>query len=80
MAAFSNFHLSVADALVPRASVFPARRAIERASIRFAAAAVQAAAVAARAAPAAGEIGMFLWLALAIAFGLLVMAGFCVTG
>ena len=57
MAAFSNFHLSVAGALVPRASVFPARRAIERASIRFAAAAVRAAAVAARAAPAVGEIG-----------------------
>jgi hypothetical protein len=72
MAAFSNFHLSVADALVRRASVFPARRAIERPSIRFAAA-VQAAA-------AAVEIGMFLWLALAVALGLLVMAGFCVTG
>ncbi|HWW30591.1 MAG TPA: hypothetical protein VNY80_11280 [Steroidobacteraceae bacterium] len=79
MAAFSNFHLSVADALVRRASVFPARPAIERASIRFAAA-VQAAAAAVQAAPAAVEIGMFLWLALAIAFGLLVMAGFCVTG
>ena len=73
MAAFSNFHLSVAGALVPRASVYPARRAIERPSIRFAAAAVRVAA-------AAGEIGMFLWLALAIAFGLLVMAGFCATG
>jgi hypothetical protein len=69
MAAFSNFHLSVAGALATRASVFPARRAIERPSIRVAAAAVRAAA-------AAGEIGMFLWLALAIAFGLLVMAGF----
>jgi hypothetical protein len=73
MTAFSNFHLSVAGALAPRASVFPARRTSERLSIRFAAAAVRASA-------AAGEIGMFLCLALAIAFALLVMAGFFVAG
>jgi hypothetical protein len=73
MAAFSNFHLSVAGALAPRASMFPARRASQGLAIRFAAAAVRAAA-------ATGEIGMFLWLVLAIAFGLLVMAGFFVTG
>jgi hypothetical protein len=71
VAAFSNFHLSPAGALAPRASVFPVRRASERLAIRFAAAAVRAAA-------AAGEIGMLLWLVLAIAFWLLVMAGFFV--
>ena len=71
MTAFSNFHLSLAGALAPPASVFAVRRASARLSIRFAAAA-------ARAAGAAGEIGMFVWLLLAIAFGLLVMAGFFV--
>jgi hypothetical protein len=71
VAAFSNIHLSLAGAIAPRASVFPVRRASERLSIRFAAAA-------ARAAGAVGEIGMFVWLILAIAFGLLVMASFFV--
>jgi hypothetical protein len=68
MTVFSNFHLFVTGVFSPRASVLPARRGTERRSNHFAAAV--------RVAAAAGEIGLFLWMALAVAVWLLMMAGF----
>ena len=71
MAAFSNYHLSLPGALCRRASASPARGVIGRISIHFAAAARVTAAV--------GELGLFLWMSLALALSLLVMAGFFVS-
>jgi hypothetical protein len=62
MAAFSNCHLFLPGAV--------SRRGIDRISIYFAAAT--------RVAVAIGELGLFLWMALALAFSLLVIAGFFV--
>ena len=71
MAVFSNYHLSLPGALCRRASASPARGVIGRISIHFAAASRVAAAV--------GELGLFLWMSLALALSLLVMAGFFVS-
>jgi hypothetical protein len=60
MAAFSNFHVVLPGAL--------SRRGIDRISNYFTAAA--------RVAVAVGELGLFLWMALALVFSLVVMAGF----
>jgi hypothetical protein len=62
MAVFSNFHLFLPGAL--------SRRGLDRIS-NFSAAA-------ARVAAAVGELGLFLWMSLALAFSLLVTAGFFV--
>jgi hypothetical protein len=70
MAAFSNFHFFLSSALSRHASVLPTRRGFDRIANYFAAAA--------RVAAAAGEIGLLLWMVLALAFSLLVMAGFFV--
>jgi hypothetical protein len=70
MAAFSNLHLFLPGALSRRASVLLSRRGTGRRSNHFAAAV--------RLAVAAGEIGLFVWMVLALAFWLLVMAGFFV--
>jgi hypothetical protein len=67
MAVFSNFLFSLPGALCRRASASPARGVIGRISIYFAAPA--------RLAPAVGELGLFLWMSLTLAFSLLVMAG-----
>ncbi len=69
MAAFSKFPLFVPGTRSQGASVFSTRRRIERRSTLFAATAARVAAV-------AGEIVLFLWMVLPLAFSLLVMAGF----
>ena len=71
MAAFFNRHAFVPIAASERAPVFTGRRGIERRTSRCAAAA-------ARVAAAAGEIGLFLWMSLALALSVVVMAGFFV--
>ncbi len=68
MTVFSNFRLFVMGAFSPRSAVLHDRRGTERRSNHFAAAV--------RIAAAAGEIGLFLWMALAVAVWLLMMAGF----
>jgi hypothetical protein len=68
MTVFSNFNLFVTGAFSPRSSVLPDRCGTGRRSNHFAAAA--------RVAAAAGEIGLFLWMAFAVAVWLLMMAGF----
>jgi hypothetical protein len=69
MAAFLTSHTFTPRVAPRRASVFATPRVSRRRSIRLAAAA-------ARAAAAAGEILFFLWTLLALAFSLLIMAGF----
>jgi len=68
MAAISNFYLGVPNVASPHASVFAAARIKERRSTRFAR-------TAARAAGIAGEIMLFIWTTLALAFWVLILAG-----
>jgi len=70
MAALSSFHALVSRVASQRALVFAITpRGVRRRSTHLAATAARVAAV-------AGEIVLFLWMALALAFSLLVMAGF----
>jgi hypothetical protein len=69
MAAFSSFHGFVPGAPLQRTSVVSTPRATQRRVTHFAETARQAIV-------AAGEIALFLWTVLALAFSLLVMAGF----
>jgi hypothetical protein len=69
MAAFSSFHIFASGALSRRASVDSTPRVKQYRTSTLAEVAVRARA-------AAGEIVAFLWTVLALAFSLLVMAGF----
>jgi hypothetical protein len=71
VAAFFSSHIVSPGVAPRRASVFAAPRVNQRQSIH-------PAAIAARVAIAAGEILFILWTLLALAFSLLVMAGFFV--
>jgi hypothetical protein len=71
MAAFFSFLASVPSTASQCASVFNTRRVIERQTSHCAA-------TAARVAAAMGEIGLFLWMAFALALSVVVMAGFFV--
>jgi hypothetical protein len=69
MAAFSSFHSFVPGAPSRRTSVASTPRVTQGRVTNFAETARQVIA-------AAGEIALFLWTVLALAFSLLVMAGF----
>jgi hypothetical protein len=69
MAAFSSFHSFVPGAPSQRASGVSTPRVTQGRVTNFAETARQVIA-------AAGEIALFLWTVLALAFSLLVMAGF----
>lgn len=71
MAVLFRFPASVPSTLSQRASVFHTRPGIERQTSHCAA-------TAARMAAAMGEIGLLLWMALALALSVVVMAGFFV--
>ena len=69
MAAFFTSHILTPRVASRRAPVFATQRANQLRTVHLAA-------TAARLAAAAGEIVFFLWTLLALAFSLLVMAGF----
>jgi hypothetical protein len=69
MAAFSNFHFVESGALNRRVSILVIPRLLQRWAGHFAAIARETVA-------AAGEIVLFLWTILVLAFALLIAAGF----
>jgi len=71
MAAFSNLHALEEIAVSNRESVFDGRRGIEHSARRCAT-------MAARVAGAVCEYGLFLWMAAAVAWSLILAAGFFV--